>query len=127
MVEELLPFLNVTDLTTARVTVEGLEIGQVAVKPGEGVHPSTAAANRDGAVFERPDELDITRGTRDHLAFGHGRHLCLGSDIARVELELTWTTLLRRLPALRLAVPFEELDYRQGGLVFGVRELPVSW
>ncbi|WP_326771180.1 cytochrome P450 (plasmid) [Streptomyces sp. NBC_01591] len=126
-VEELLRFLNVTDLTTARVAVEGLEIGGVAVKPGEGVYPSTAAANRDGAVFERPDELDITRGTRDHLAFGHGRHLCLGADIARVELELTWTTLFRRLPALRLAVPFEELGYRQGGLVFGVRELPVTW
>lgn len=126
-VEELVRFLNVTDLTTARIAVEELEIGESGVRPGEGVYPSTAAANRDGAIFERPDELDITRGSRDHLAFGHGRHLCLGAEIARVELELTWTTLFRRLPRLRLAVPFEELDYRQGGLVFGVRELPVTW
>ncbi|WP_328980584.1 cytochrome P450 [Streptomyces canus] len=126
-VEELLRFLNVTDLTTARVAVEELKIGGVRVEPGEGVYPSTAAANRDGSAFDRPDELDITRGTRDHLAFGHGRHLCLGADIARVELELTYSTLFRRLPGLRLAVPFENLTYRQGGLVFGVQELPVTW
>jgi cytochrome P450 len=126
-VEELLRLLTVTDLTTARVAKEPYEVGGVQIRTGDGVYPSTAAANRDPAMFERPDEFDITRGSRKHLAFGFGRHLCLGMDVARLELELTYTTLFRRLPQLRLAVPFEELQYRQGGLVFGVQELPVTW
>jgi cytochrome P450 len=126
-VEELLRFLTVTDLSTARVARDRLTVGGVDIEPGEGVYPSTAAANRDPLMFDRPDEFDISRGSRTHLAFGHGRHLCLGMDVARAELELTYTTLLRRLPELRLAVPFEELRYREGGLVYGLQELPVTW
>jgi cytochrome P450 len=126
-VEELLRLLTVTDLSTARVARDGLTVGGVEIGTGEGVYPSTAAANRDPSVFERPDEFDITRGSRRHLAFGHGRHLCLGADVARAELELCYTTLFRRLPGLRLAVPFEDLRYREGGLVYGVQELPVTW
>lgn len=126
-VEELLRYLSVTDLTTARVARTGLTISGTEVREGEGVFPLTAAANRDPEAFERPDELDITRGSRRHLAFGHGRHLCLGSELARLELEVVFRTLYRRLPELRLAVPFEELSFKDGGLVYGVETLPVTW
>jgi len=126
-VEELLRYLTVTDLTTARVATAPLTLGGVGIEAGDGVFPLTGAANRDPEVFERPDELDITRGRRDHLTFGYGRHLCLGADIARVELEITYRTLFTRLPGLRLAVPREDLVFRQGGLVYGLQELPVTW
>lgn len=126
-VEELLRFLTVADLTTPRAAVADLDLAGVAVSAGEGVFPSAAAANRDPAVFDRPDELDLRRGTRKHLAFGFGRHLCLGAEFARLELELAYTGVLRRLPTLRLAVPMEDLQFRQRGLVFGVTSLPVTW
>ncbi len=126
-VEELLRFLSVADLTTPRVATRDIEVGGTTVAAGAGVTPSNGAANRDGAMFDRPDELDVTRGSRNHLAFGHGRHLCLGAEIARTELEVTFTTVLRRLPGLRIAVPFEQLRYRQRGLVFGLEALPVTW
>ncbi|TDD88009.1 cytochrome P450 [Actinomadura rubrisoli] len=126
-VEELLRYLSVTDLTTARVAGADLEIGGTRVAAGEGVFPLTAAANRDPEAFERPDELDITRGSRKHLAFGHGRHLCLGSELARLELEVVFRTLYDRLPGLALAVPFEDLAFKDGGLVYGVEKLPVTW
>jgi cytochrome P450 len=126
-VEELLRYLTITDLTTARVARTDMEIAATRVAAGEGVFPLTAAANRDPAAFELPDELLIARGSRKHLAFGHGRHLCLGSELARLELEVVYRTLCDRLPGLALAVPFEDLSFKDGGLVFGVEKLPVTW
>ncbi|WP_158581709.1 cytochrome P450 [Actinomadura spongiicola] len=126
-VEELLRYLSVTDLTTARVARTDLTIAGTEIREGDGVFPLTAAANRDPEAFDRPDELDITRGSRRHLAFGHGRHLCLGSELARLELEVVFRALYRALPELRLAVPFEELSFKDGGLVYGVEALPVTW
>jgi cytochrome P450 len=126
-VEEMLRLLSITELTTARVAKEDLEIGGVAIAAGEGVFPSTLAANHDPDVFERPGELDITREARKHVAFGHGRHLCLGADLSRLELQIVFSTLPRRLPSMELAVPFEDIHYREGGLVYGVEKLPLNW
>ncbi|GAA4994192.1 hypothetical protein GCM10025734_23980 [Kitasatospora paranensis] len=86
-----------------------------------------STANRDGLVFADGDELDVTRDARRHFAFGFGVHQCLGQPLARVELQIALETLLRRLPGLRLAVPFEDLRYRTGMIVYGVEELPVAW
>jgi cytochrome P450 len=126
-VEELLRYLSITDLTTARVARTDVEIASTRVAAGEGVFPLTAAANRDPAAFDLPDELNITRGSRKHLAFGHGRHLCLGSELSRLELEVAYRALCDRLPNLALAVPFDDLSFKDGGLVFGVEKLPVTW
>lgn len=125
--EELLRLLTVTENTTARVAKTDFEIRGTPIKAGDGVFPLTAAANHDPEAFERPEELDITRGSRKHVAFGHGRHMCLGSELARLELELVFASIFQRLPGLSLAVPFEELSYREGGLVFSVAELPLTW
>lgn len=59
--------------------------------------------------------------------FGFGVHQCLGQSLARVELEVMLETLLRRLPRLRLGVPFEELRFNEAGAVYGVQELPATW
>ena len=68
--------------------------------------------------FEYPEDL---RYTPEH------EWVRVDGDIARIELELTLTTLFRRLPELRLAVPYDEIRFRAGGLVYGVQELPVTW
>ncbi len=126
-VEELLRYLSVADLTAPRVATRDVVLGGCPIAHGAGVTPSLGAANRDPEVFDRPEELDISRGSRRHLSFGHGRHLCLGAELARVELEVAYRTVARRLPALRLAVPEDQIRFRGHGLVFGLEDLPVTW
>lgn len=85
------------------------------------------AANRDATVFDRPDELILSRGTRRHLGFGHGAHYCIGADLARVELEIALTKIFERFPDLQLAVPYEDIRTKEGSVVYGVWSLPVKW
>ena len=86
-----------------------------------------AAANRDESAFEAADEMDLTRSPNPHLAFGAGAHSCLGQALARTELQVVLEVLLRRLPALELAVPVEELERVEGLAVGGLRTVPVRW
>lgn len=83
--------------------------------------------NRDPSVFPDPDRLDIGRDAHQHLAFGFGPHYCLGHALARMELQVVFGTLFRRLPGLRLAVPIDEIPFKHDGTVYGVYELPVTW
>ncbi|WP_345522964.1 cytochrome P450 [Streptomyces echinatus] len=86
------------------------------------------AANRDEAVFENADTFDIHReNTGKHLAFGHGFHKCVGATLARVELTEVFGGLFRRLPGLRPVKTVEELPFRHDMVLYGVRELPVTW
>jgi len=111
----------------ARIAKEDIEVGGQLVRKGEAVIVQMGAANRDDAVFERPDEIDFARETNPHIAFGHGVHHCLGAPLARMELQLAVGTLVRRLPGLRLAVPADDVAWRADRLVRGVRALPVAW
>lgn len=127
-VEELLRYFSVADNVTSRVALEDVTIGGVTVREGQGVLLSNAAANRDAAVFPDPERLDILRDdARRHMAFGYGIHQCLGQNLARLELEVVFSTLVERVPRLRLAVPLEELPYKDDAIMFGVHELPVAW
>jgi cytochrome P450 len=85
-----------------------------------------AAASRDPSRYYHPDELDVTRRQRPHLAFGHGIHYCLGAPLARMEALIALGTLLRRLPNLALAIPDEHLTWRAAS-TRGIAELPVSF
>lgn len=96
-------------------------------RAGDGVLLSTAVINRDEAVYPAPDELDLGRGARNHVAFGFGIHQCLGQNLARAELEIALPALFSRLPGLRLAVPVEEVPFKPGDTVQGLFELPVTW
>ncbi|MEV5888671.1 cytochrome P450 [Nonomuraea fuscirosea] len=127
VVEELLRYLSIADYFPARLAVEDVEIGGELIRAGEGVFPLLAAANWDPAVFRDPHELDIRRGTRRHLAFGNGVHQCLGQNLARLELEIVFTTLFERIPGLRLAAPADTLPYKRDSLIYGVEKLPVTW
>lgn len=129
IVEELLRYLTIAQNGGMHhVATEDIELpdGSV-VREGEIVIPIPDAANRDPEVFERPDELDVHRASVPHMAFGHGLHYCVGSELARMELQLALGALLRRLPTLELAVPEGELRWREDMLVRGLWELPVTW
>ncbi|MQY28026.1 cytochrome P450 [Nocardia aurantia] len=125
--DELLRYLSVVHGGRRRVATADIEIGGALIRAGEGVVLTLEAGNRDETVFPDPDRLDIHRRSRGHLAFGHGTHLCLGQPLARVELQIVFGTLYRRLPTLRLAVPFDSLEFARETVVYGVRSLPVEW
>lgn len=86
-----------------RVAGEDVELAGETIRKGQMVFTSPAAANRDPAVFPDPDRFDIHRpNANKHLAFGVGSHVCLGNSLARRELEIAFSTLVRRIPNLRL-------------------------
>jgi cytochrome P450 len=127
--EELLRYLSIVQMGTfSRTATEDVEIGNVIVKQGEKVIVSIQAANRDPEKFPDPDELDLTRNAAGHLTFGHGKHMCIGQHLARLELKVALSSLLRRFPELELAVPVEEIRFRGAEhQLFGVEALPVKW
>ena len=126
-VEELLRYLSIADLITTRIAAEDTELSGTAIRAGEGVIALLAAADWDPGMFPEPERLDVHRGNRHHVAFGYGVHQCLGQNLARLELEIVFSTLFARIPTLQVAVPVDELPYKHGGLLFGLHELPVTW
>jgi cytochrome P450 len=126
-IEELLRYLSIVHIGLFRFAKEELELGGTHLPAGSTVVVSLLAANRDERHWPNPDELDVTRARTSHLAFGHGVHQCLGQQLARMEMKVAYTELLRRLPNLRLAVPPEEVPLRNDMLHYGVHALPVAW
>ncbi|MEV0932816.1 cytochrome P450 [Streptomyces phaeochromogenes] len=131
-VEELLRHLTIIHLGLGRAATEPVTLAGVTIPAGAGVICMLSTANREEHLFTAdngtaPTALDITRDARRHVAFGYGTHQCLGQTLARVELQIILTTLLHRLPALRLAVPPAQLTYNQNNIVYGLRALPVAW
>ncbi|MFJ9562649.1 cytochrome P450 [Streptomyces fuscichromogenes] len=126
-VEELLRFTSVVENPVIRVATEDVVIGGQPVRAGEGLVISLLTANRDPAFTADPGTLDIHRDAREHLTFGHGTHQCPAQHLARLEIRLALSSLLKRLPTLRLAVPFERVRFKEGTSVFGLHELPVAW
>ncbi|WP_433227781.1 cytochrome P450 [Actinomadura formosensis] len=126
-VEELLRYLSIVHIGLFRFPTVDVEVGGEHIPAGSTVVLSVVAANRDEKHWPDPDVLDVTRPRGPHLAFGHGVHQCLGQQLARVEMKIAFTELLRRLPGLRLAVPPEEVPLRDEMLHYGVDALPVAW
>lgn len=126
-VEELLRWLSIVHSGVPRTTTTEVEIAGHTIPAGELVVCSLPAANRDAALVDDPDRLDVTRGAPGHVAFGHGVHHCLGAPLARMEMRIAFPALLRRFPRLALAVPYEEVDFRSYHVVYGLRTLPVTW
>jgi cytochrome P450 len=126
-VEELLRWLSIVPQGILRTTTTEVTLAGQAMPAGELVAVSLLAANRDPALVEDPDRLDITRGAMGHVAFGHGLHHCLGAPLARMEMRTAFPALLRRFPKLDLAVPFEEVPFRPHHFIHGLQSLPVTW
>ena len=123
-VEETLRYWGPVDFLGRRTVTEDFVLAGTPVAAGDQVGFAIAGANRDPARFADPDRYDISRADANrHIAFGKGVHACLGAPLARAEGQIAFETLTRRYPDLRLAVPFEELQWGTG--LRGFREVPL--
>ena len=123
-VEELIRYDSPLQLFE-RTAIADTRIGEVTVRAGEKIAALLGSANRDPAVFDEPDRLDVARPDNPHLGFGAGIHFCLGAPLARVELQTSLRTLLRRFPGLRPAVADLAGLRRAEFVIRGVSSLPV--
>jgi cytochrome P450 len=126
-IEELLRYDGPVERTLNRWAATDIELGGQTIRRGEGVIVILGSADRDPSRFPDPDALDFEREDVKHLAFGRGSHYCLGAPLARIEAEVALTTLLRRLPGLRLAMDVEELYWRPVPLFRSLASLQVAW
>ncbi|MFM1845794.1 MAG: hypothetical protein RIS19_267 [Actinomycetota bacterium] len=85
-----------------RTATADTEIGGVVVKTGQKIASLLGSANRDETVFDRADELDLTREQNPHIGFGAGIHFCLGAPLSRIEMSASLPLLFERFPALSL-------------------------
>jgi cytochrome P450 len=125
--EELMRYLSIIQNGQRRVAIEDIEIGGETIRAGEGIIIDLAPANWDAAAYAEPEKLELGRDASQQLGFGYGRHQCVGQQLARAELQIVFHTLVRRIPTLRLAVPFDGVPFKHDRLAYGVYELPVTW
>ncbi|MGM0883849.1 MAG: cytochrome P450 family protein [Bacillota bacterium] len=126
-IEELLRYYSPVEIATARWASRDFIWHGKNVSKGDLIFVGLAAANRDPEQFEDPDRLDITRNKNKHIAFGNGIHFCLGAPLARLEGKIALSTLIRRLPNLRIDTASEEFKWRSGILMRGLERFPVTF
>ena len=126
-IEELLRYTSPVLMTTERYPLQDAIVRGVTIPRGEMTLGVIGSANRDETVFDRPNDLQITREPNKHLAFGQGAHFCLGAPLARMEAQIAFTTLMRRLPDLRLKNPPHSLRWRPSIFLRGLASLPVKF
>ncbi|BBX47651.1 cytochrome P450 [Mycobacterium cookii] len=125
-VEELMRYLSIVHAQVDRIATEDLTLGGQQIRAGDRLLMNLPAGNWDSEFVASPETLDIARSARGHLAFGYGAHQCIGANLARVEMQVAFATLARRLPGLQLAVPADELKFKDAD-IYGMKELPVTW
>ncbi len=125
-VEELMRYLTIVHAQVDRIATEDLILGGQQIHAGDRLLMNLPAGNWDPEFVDSPDALDVGRNVRGHLAFGYGAHQCIGANLARVEMQVAFATLARRLPGLQLAVPPDELQFKEAD-IYGMKELPVTW
>ncbi|MGR4884985.1 cytochrome P450 [Streptomyces sp. LARHCF249] len=126
-VEEMLRYLSIVQFGIIRGATQDVELEGRQIRAGEVVTVALSAANRDAAAFQDPDALDLTRNAGRHLAFGYGVHQCVGQQLARVEMRVAFSQLIREFPDLHLAAPPDEIETAHLSSMYGVRRLPVGW
>jgi cytochrome P450 len=125
-IEELLRYLSIVHAQVDRIATEDLVLGGQQIRAGDRLLMNLPAGNWDSEFVDSPETLDIARNARGHVAFGYGTHQCIGANLARVEMQVAFATLARRLPGLQLAVPPDELRFKEAD-IYGMKELPVTW
>jgi cytochrome P450 len=126
-VEEMLRYLSVVHVGQPRAALADIAVGSHVIRADDGVLLPAEIANRDPSVFPDPDRLDLCRDARAHIAFAFGPHQCLGQNLARMELQVVYSTLYKRIPTLRLATNLDQLSFKEREVNYGVYELPVTW
>jgi pimeloyl-[acyl-carrier protein] synthase len=102
-----------------------MQLGGKTIQKGSRVVAVLAAANRDPNRFPNPDRLDLRRPDNRHLAFGWAAHFCFGAPLARMEGQIAFSVLLRRLP--RATLLDETLDWRANAGLRGLTKLNISF
>ncbi len=126
-VEELLRYTGPVSLSSLRWADEDIVMHDQLIHKGDLVFVSLISANTDPEQFADPEVLDLTRQINKHLAFGKGIHVCLGAPLARLEGQIAFETLLRRLPNLQLACDSAELEWNRSPILRGLTGLPVTF
>ena len=125
-VEELMRYLTIVHAQVDRIATEDLTIGGQLIRTGDRLLMNLPAGNWDDEFVDSPETFDVGRNVRGHLGFGYGVHQCIGANLARVEMQVAFSTLARRLPGLQLAVSPDELQFKDAD-IYGMKELPVTW
>ena len=112
---------------TARLAHTDIELGGKKIRKRQAVIAVMGAANRDPERFPDPDRLDLERSDNRHLAFGWAAHFCFGAPLARIEGQIAFETLLRRLPGLALELEPARLAWRTNLGLRGLTALPVTF
>lgn len=121
-IDELLRWVSPV-IYSARTATEDTELRGRKISKGQMVAMFYASANRDEEAFEAPLRFDLSRTPNEHLAFGFGRHRCLGNELARIEMRAILGTILKRFPEIRLAGEPARL---RSTFVGGIKRLPVA-
>lgn len=124
--EELMRYLSIVHSQVDRVATEDMTLGGQSIRAGDMILMNLPAGNWDSDFVDNPETFDADRNTRGHIGFGYGAHQCIGQNLARVEMQVAFATLARRLPGLKLAVPPDQLRFKEAD-IYGMKELPVSW
>ncbi|GGJ77661.1 cytochrome P450 family protein [Deinococcus aquiradiocola] len=126
-VEEILRYNGPVFSPAPRYAREDVELGGQQIRRGDVILAALGSANHDERAFTDPEELNLARELNRHVAFGQGVHFCLGAPLARLEGEIAFETLLRRLPGLRLDVPRDQVVWRDSTQLRGLKTLPVAF
>jgi len=126
-VEELLRYNGPATTVGPRFAREDVELAGQRIGKGDMVVVALLSANHDETRFTRPEELDVARAINRHIGFGQGIHVCLGAPLARLEGDVAFTTLLRRMPGLRLAVPRDGITWHATLNSRSLTALPVAF
>lgn len=123
-VEELIRYYSPVTVM-GRTVVKDVDLSGVQLKAGEYIHTMPGAANRDPRRFADADKCILDRADNDHLSFGNGAHICLGRNIARMEIQTICRQVIERMPDFRTAPDFvPEFEAFQGR---AMKHLPVSF
>lgn len=125
VVDELIRYLSVVQIAFPRFARTDLLLAGHRVREGDVVICSLSRANRDTAFGDEPDRFDPSRLPAPHVAFGHGFHRCVGAELARMQLQISFLALARRFPHMTLAVPAGDLRFHDLSIVYGMKALPV--
>ncbi|GCE30053.1 cytochrome P450 [Dictyobacter alpinus] len=127
-IEELLRVTPIGNTGRPRITRDVLTFGDTTIPQGEVLILASQSGNFDEEIFPHAKDIDFYRTTNPTLTFGRGIHACLGQQLARMELQTLWSTLLTRLPDVHLAVSPADVPWRSTGTsTIGPIQLPVTW
>ncbi len=123
VIEELLRYLSVVQVAFPRFAKSDIVVGGHQIHTGDVVLVSLPGVNRDPAFGDDAEEFNPDRPMRSHLAFGHGIHRCVGTELARMELRAAFPAMARRFPQMQLTD--DDLGFHANSLVYGVEQVLV--